>query len=141
MHEGGVSPFDRSVTAEHLDGLQVLVRTDEHTILVDEPTGIGDGLGPNPFDTLLASLCACTIITVWDMAARGKMALERMWAEASMEHSGSGKDMTWSIDLTLKVRGAVVEKDLARLERYAERCPIHGMLSRAATVTTKFEVV
>ena len=141
MHEGGVSPFDRSVAAEHLDGFQVLVRTDEHTLLIDEPKGIGDNLGLNPFDTLLASLCSCTIITVWDMAARGKIALEKMWADASIERSGSGKDATYAIALTLKVRGKLQDKDLKRLEKYAERCPVHGMLSKAATITSSVVVV
>jgi putative redox protein len=141
MHEGGVSPFDRSVRAEHLDNFQVLIRTDDHAVLIDEPTGIGDNLGPNPFDSLLASLCGCTIITVWDMAARGKMALEKMWADASIKREGSGKDATFDITLTLKVRGDLAEKDLKRLEKYAERCPIHGLLSKAATITTEIVIV
>jgi putative redox protein len=141
MHEGGVSPFDRSVTAEHLDNFQVLVRAGAHTVLIDEPPGIGDNLGPNPFDSLLASLCGCTIITVWDMAARGKMVLEKMWADASIKRSGKGADATYDITLTLRVRGELEQKDLKRLEKYAQRCPVHGILSKAATLTSEIVLV
>ena len=141
MHEGGASPFDRSVTAEHLDGFQVLVRTADHTVLVDEPKGIGDNLGPNPFDALLTSLCSCTIITVWDMASRGNLALEKMWADASVNRVGKGKDATFDIKLTLKVRGDLGEKDLKRIEKYAERCPVHGILSKATNITSEIVVV
>lgn len=44
------------VTVESLTRMQVVVRTDRHALVGDEPEGVGDGLGPSPYDLLLASL-------------------------------------------------------------------------------------
>ena len=46
----------QTVTVKSLDRLQQLVLTDRHAIVADEPPDVGDGLGPNPYELLLASL-------------------------------------------------------------------------------------
>lgn len=45
-----------TVVVKSLDRLQHLFITDRHAIVSDEPPGIGDGLGPNPYELLLAAL-------------------------------------------------------------------------------------
>jgi uncharacterized OsmC-like protein len=44
------------VTVKSLENLQQVVVTADHAFIADEPVGDGDGLGPNPYDLLLASL-------------------------------------------------------------------------------------
>lgn len=39
-----------------LDKLQNLVTTDRHALVADEPPDVGDGLGPDPYELLLAAL-------------------------------------------------------------------------------------
>jgi putative redox protein len=141
MHDEKVSPFNRSVQSEHVEGFQVRIRTAEHIVDVDEPRGIGDGLAPNPFDMLLSSLCSCTIITIWDLAARGKIPLEKMWADASIVRVGSGKDATFDVVLKLRVRGELSEQDVERIKKYAERCPVHGILSKGMNIVSEVTVV
>lgn len=45
-----------SVTVKSVQNLQQVVIAGGHTIIADEPEGKGDGLGPNPYELLLAAL-------------------------------------------------------------------------------------
>ena len=45
-----------TVTVKSLENLQQVVVTANHTFIADEPGGDGDGLGPNPYELLLAAL-------------------------------------------------------------------------------------
>lgn len=45
-----------TVTVQSLGKMRMLVTTDRHALLADEPAGVGDGLGPNPYQLLLAAL-------------------------------------------------------------------------------------
>ena len=134
--------FDRSVSGEHLENYQVLLRTNGHSWLVDEPPGVGgDGLAPNPFDMLLGSLGSCTLITVWHHAATGKVPVEKMWIDTEIARTGRGKDARYDVGLVLKVRGDLSEQDLARIKRYADLCPVHGILSHGVSIETRVELV
>ncbi|MHC4249929.1 MAG: OsmC family protein [Planctomycetota bacterium] len=127
--------FDRSVSGKHLGGYQVVLRTREHSWLVDEPPSVGgDGLAPNPFDMLLASLCSCTIITIRYFAARDNMAVEKIWADSQINRQGSGKDSRYHVRLAIKVSGRLGDDDLTKIGEYTNRCPVHGLLSKGATI-------
>ena len=130
--------FDRSVSGEHLGGYQVVLRTREHSWLVDEPPGVGgDGLAPNPFDMLLASLCSCTIITIRYFATRDNMAVEKIWADSQINRQGSGRDSTYRVRLVIKVSGRIREDELRKIGEYANRCPVHRLLSKGETIETE----
>ncbi len=130
--------FDRSVSGEHLGGYQVVLRTREHSWLVDEPPGVGgDGLAPNPFDMLLASLCSCTIITIRYFAARENVAVEKIWADSQINRQGSGRDSKYRVRLVIKVSGRIGEDELTKIREYANRCPVHGLLSKGAAIETE----
>jgi len=45
-----------TVTVKSLGNMQQLVVTPEHAFVADEPPDAGDGLGPDPYELLLASL-------------------------------------------------------------------------------------
>ena len=47
-----------TVKVKSLDGLQTLAVTDRHALIADEPPEAGDGLGPDPYELLLAALGA-----------------------------------------------------------------------------------
>jgi len=44
------------VTVKSLENMQQLVVTSGHAFVADEPPDAGDGLGPDPYELLLASL-------------------------------------------------------------------------------------
>ena len=45
-----------TVKVKALDELQTLVMTDRHALVSDEPPDTGQGLGPDPYELLLAAL-------------------------------------------------------------------------------------
>ena len=45
-----------SIKVSTLERLRNLVTTDRHAFVVDEPPDVGDGLGPDPYELLLAAL-------------------------------------------------------------------------------------
>ena len=47
-----------TVKIKTLDRLQNLVTTGRHALIADEPPDVGDGLGPDPYELLLAALGA-----------------------------------------------------------------------------------
>jgi putative redox protein len=52
-----------------------------HLLLADEPIGVGDDLGPTPYDLLLASLGACTAMTLRLYAERNGWPLTQVSVE------------------------------------------------------------
>jgi uncharacterized OsmC-like protein len=125
-------------SARWLEGYQVVVRAGKHSWVADEPERLGgDGLGPNPFEQMLGSLASCLTITVAHFAGRGKMPLAGLWAEVEGHWDKSGEKPRYFIKAQIKARGDFDEKAMKRLERYAERCPIHGLLSPGAEIAVR----
>ena len=46
----------RSITVKSADNMRQLVVTPGHEFIADEPEPEGDGLGPSPYELLLASV-------------------------------------------------------------------------------------
>jgi uncharacterized OsmC-like protein len=45
-----------TLVVKSLENMQQLVVTHSHAFVADEPADVGDGLGPDPYELLLASL-------------------------------------------------------------------------------------
>ena len=61
------SPFVASVTVTHVPGTtyQTRIDTGDLALIGDEPIESGgDGLGPSPYELLLAALGHCTVLTI-----------------------------------------------------------------------------
>lgn len=125
------------VTCKILENTQVQVIARRHSWIVDEPfPSDGDDLGPNPFELMLAALGTCTALEVSVLAASAKVPLEAVAVDVEADWTGAGRDKRYRIARTVRARGEFPDKDLERLKRWAERCPIGKIIEAGADVTT-----
>jgi len=124
---------------------QVIRIADRHTLLADEPIGIGDDTGAAPYDLLLAALGTCTNMTLRMYADRKGWPLEYVAVRLSHSkvhakdceacESDSGKiDI---IERELVIEGPLDEEQRARLLEIADRCPVHRSLHDETHVHTE----
>jgi putative redox protein len=102
-----------------------------HDLVADEPAALGgQGAGPAPYDLLLASLGACTAITLRMYADRKEWPLESLEVTLRLH----GKDER-RIDRTLAIVG-LDDAQKARLADVAERTPVTLTLKSGLPIDT-----
>ncbi|KAF7962214.1 osmotically inducible protein C [Cupriavidus sp. UYMU48A] len=102
-----------------------------HAITSDEPPALGgQGVGPAPYDLLLASLGACTAITLKMYAERKGWPLDSL--DVSLRLIGTDERR---IERTLAIKG-LNDDQKARLAEIAERTPITKTLRSGLPIET-----
>jgi putative redox protein len=133
------------VTRTGATGFRTEIRAGAHGLEADEPTAVGGSdAGPSPYDLLLASLGACTGMTLRMYADRKQWPLESVIVHLSHarvhatdgQAAGTGNARTDRIDREIELAGALDDEQRARLLEIAERCPVHRTLGHGATVIT-----
>jgi uncharacterized OsmC-like protein len=119
----------------------VLANDERHAFIADESASDGgDDLGPGPHELMLASLGACTAITL-------RMYAEPLY-EVSVHLTHDKVDASICTDCTpeelasidgqgridliqsnISVRGDLTAEQMQRLLEIAERCPVHRLLA------------
>lgn len=124
--------MDYALTCTHLENYQVQVTARSHSWIVDEPIPLdGDDLGPNPFELLLGSVGACTVITLSHYGALGGVPIERMWVDVAGRWD---EQKAFHIDLTIRVRGPLSDEHLERVRADLDRCQVHKLLEGNAHI-------
>lgn len=109
------------------------VETSRHSLTVDEPAALGgQDAGPAPYDVLLASLGACTAITLRMYADRKGWALTG--AAVDLKHYKDGDRS--KIERVLHLTGDLDGTQRARLADIAERTPVTLTLKGGADIAT-----
>jgi len=122
------------------------IRAGRHHLTADEPVSSG-GLdrGPSPYDLLLASLGACTAMTLRLYAEHKTLPLERITVSlhhhrihaddcASCTESATGR--VDRIERRIRVEGDLDDVQRTRLLEIANRCPVHRTLEGEKEIVT-----
>lgn len=109
---------------------QQTVRVGKHSLIADEPLSMGGGdAGPAPFDLLLASLGACTSITLRMYAQRKALPLTGIRVELSHERTVvEGGARTEHISRRIWLAGELSAEQRSSLLAIANRCPMYRTL-------------
>jgi len=129
-----------TVTVSHVPGTayQTRIETEGMAITGDEPAASGgDGLGPSPYEFLLAGLGHCTVLTILLYARRKDWPLENVTVRATHERlvlddTTSGelvKKKLERITQVIAIEGSINADQRARLLEIAGKCPVHRTLT------------
>ncbi len=109
------------------------ITTGHHRLAADEgPELGGKDTGPAPYDLLVASLGACTVITLRMYAERKQWPVEAVHAEIRFVREGDNQ----RIDRVLRIDGKVDEEQKKRMADIAERTPVTLTLKRGLEIRT-----
>ena len=115
-----------------------------HHVLADEPESFGGtNRGMTPYGFLAAGLGACTSMTIRMYARRKGWPLESVSVDVTHDKvhaEDAAADRSGRIDrFTRRIRltGDLDADQRARLLEIADRCPVHGTLTRGARIDTE----
>jgi putative redox protein len=122
------------------------IRAGRHRLSADEPPSVGGtDTGPTPYGLLLASLGACTSMTLRLYARRKQWPLEKVRVRLRHEkvHARDCADCETRegkidrIEKEIVMEGALDTEQRARLLEIADRCPVHRTLHSEVRVETR----
>jgi len=127
------------------EGYTSTVYAGRHELIADEPASVGgDDQGPTPYDLLLASLGACTAMTLRMYAARKGLPLDGVIVQLRHDRIHASDCETCEtqdgkldrIQREIQLQGALDTAQRARLLEIAERCPVHRTLQSEIVIST-----
>lgn len=129
-----------SVTVTHIPGTayQTRITTGDIALFGDEPEEAGgDGLGPSPYELLLAALGHCTILTILLYARRKDWLVDGVSIHATHERPVIEEIVDGQVvrrkaerivqEITLT--GNLTDEQRARLMDIADKCPVHRTIT------------
>lgn len=126
-----------SVTATLGSGYRVEVSNQRHQWFADEPPNAdGTDTAPSPYELLLGSLAACTLITLRMYAQHKGITLD--WIKAEYQFGRhqleEGSQKVERIVSHITVGGTFDEAQRQRLRQIAARCPVHHTLTHGLEI-------
>jgi putative redox protein len=130
-----------TVTESGLGPYAQFVTVGRHVMGADEPEPLGGrDTGASPYEYLLASLGACTAMTLRMYAARKTWPLEKVAVELRHDKipapSGSGKIDRF--ERVIHLTGPLTSEQKSKLLEVAGKCPVSLTLQRPSVVESRF---
>jgi putative redox protein len=132
------------VVVSNESGLVQEIASGKHRWRADEPAPLGLDMGPAPYELLLASLGACTSMTLRMYAQRKGFDLQRVTIR--LQHSriyaedcaecDTKQGFLDRIDRKIELTGNLDEAQKDRLLEIADRCPVHKTLKSEINIRT-----
>ena len=132
------------VVVSSTSGLSQEIVSGKHRWAADEPAPFGTDTGPSPYELLLASLGACTSMTLELYARRKGWPLEsvavhlrhmKIYAEDCADCE-TRQGMIDRIERRIELIGPLDPDQKAKLMDIADKCPVHRTLSREISIKT-----
>jgi uncharacterized OsmC-like protein len=140
-------PIEGVLVAETRNGkFEQSIIAGPHRYLADEPVSVGgNGSGPSPYEYLLASLGACTSMTIRLYADLKKIPLARVAVALRHDkiHAADCADCETKegkidrIEREVTLEGDLTVEQRARLMEIADKCPVHRTLHSEIDIRTK----
>jgi putative redox protein len=116
------------------DRYAVRIDANGHALIADEPRSNGGAnAGPAPYDLLLASLAACTTITLRMYADRKEWSVTSISVDLSFVRDGKSE----RIERKLALEGALSDEQRARIAEIAEKTPVTLTLKKGLPIHTE----
>jgi putative redox protein len=144
--EAEAAPARQVVVRGRGEGFAQQITAGRHTLHADEPLSSGGtGTGPDPYALLLASLGACTSMTLAMYARRKHWPLESVTVTlsharvhaADCEGCETQAASLERIERRIELQGALDADQRARLVEIAEKCPVHRTLTSQIEIRTE----
>lgn len=128
--------------------LRVDLSNGRHEWRADEPTARnGDDTGPAPYELLLGSLAACTVITLAMYARHKGIEISAIEAEYEFDRIPADEcetcdDMTGTIERIrsrFRIEGPFDDAQKKRLAQIVRRCPVHKTLETGLHIVDEVE--
>lgn len=121
-------------------GMKHEINAGTHKWISDAGKDIGgEESGPNPHELLLASLGACTSMTLKVFSQRRGWKLDevhvKLEEETVEDPNNPGRKMS-KITRDIQVRGDLTKEQLDTLKSIADKCPIHKLLTESKQILT-----
>ncbi len=133
------------ITAELSSGTLVTLSNGRHTWRADEPPDAGgDDMGPTPYELLIGSLAACTLITLALYCRHKRIPLKgisatyehgRVHAKDCEDCEDTHKGFIDRITSRVRIAGSFDDAQRKRLEQIVGRCPVHKTLESGVRMT------
>jgi uncharacterized OsmC-like protein/alpha/beta superfamily hydrolase len=136
----------RGVVVRGESSLAQSIRIGPHALGSDEPASVGgEDTGPTPYELLLASLGACTSMTLRMYAQRKKWPLEAVTVELhhdkiharDCDECETREGKLDDIERVITLAGDLDETQRVRLLEIADRCPVHRTLHSEVRIRTR----
>jgi putative redox protein len=143
--ESRLSVAAGTVVVSETSGLTQSIMTHQHEFNADEPSSLGgNGRGPAPYELLMASLGACTSMTLRMYARRKGWSLDSI--KVTLKHTRIDADDCTTCETAdgkidrfekeIVVAGDLSADQVARLGEIADRCPVHRTLTHEKLIET-----